>query len=482
MNKPSILNRVASFILAIGILTPTLLWSQSETVNSADSEAPVAPPVPAVNPEKAMTDLQQAYQKEFAFLAAQKADLEARVTAFQQRATNEANQAETRIDSLQGSIVGLQSRADRINDLLTEADRNIESIEDNRGTLEATYQQAKSTLEQISDDLIDANLFENSDDLSKIALIFGTAAEQLNELGTVRSEPGKFYLVDGTEATGNIIKVGNIAAYGVSNAQSEAANAGVLAPAGEGRYKLWNNETAEQAQALLKGGAPNNLPIFLYETLNKSIEETEKRGVIGTIEDGGSIAWIIVALGVLALLMALLRSIFLRQASGSTSKILAAVSQHVSAGDHTKALEACKKRGGATGRVMGSAIRNLDRDREHIEDIISEAILHENAHLNRFGNVIMVVAAVAPLLGLLGTVTGMITTFDIITEFGTGDPKLLSGGISIALITTEIGLIVAIPALILGNLLNGWAEGIKENMEKAALRVINLEQQRRIKV
>jgi biopolymer transport protein ExbB len=72
----------------------------------------------------------------------------------------------------------------------------------------------------------------------------------------------------------------------------------------------------------------------------------------------------------------------------------------------------------------------------------------------------------------------MITTFDIITEFGTGDPKLLSGGISIALITTEIGLIVAIPALIFGNLLSGWAENIKDSMEKAALRVINLEQAR----
>jgi biopolymer transport protein ExbB len=85
----------------------------------------------------------------------------------------------------------------------------------------------------------------------------------------------------------------------------------------------------------------------------------------------------------------------------------------------------------------------------------------------------MVIAAVAPLLGLLGTVTGMIATFDIITEFGTGDPKLLSSGIAIALITTEVGLAVAIPALIFGNLLSGWAESIKDDMEKAALHVMN---------
>ena len=144
------------------------------------------------------------------------------------------------------------------------------------------------------------------------------------------------------------------------------------------------------------------------------------------------------------------------------------------------ALEACKKRKGSTSRVVSAALRNLDRDREHLEDIISEAILHESSHLNRFGSMIMVIAAVAPLLGLLGTVTGMISTFDIITEFGTGDPKLLSGGISIALITTEVGLAVAIPALLFGNLLSGWAEGIKDDMEKAALRIINTEQSRRL--
>jgi biopolymer transport protein ExbB len=68
----------------------------------------------------------------------------------------------------------------------------------------------------------------------------------------------------------------------------------------------------------------------------------------------------------------------------------------------------------------------------------------------------------------------MIETFDIITDFGTGDPKLLSGGIAVALVTTQLGLIVAIPALLLGNLLSGWAERIKDEMEQAALRVTNL--------
>jgi len=68
----------------------------------------------------------------------------------------------------------------------------------------------------------------------------------------------------------------------------------------------------------------------------------------------------------------------------------------------------------------------------------------------------------------------MIETFDMITEFGTGDPKLLSEGIAIALVTTELGLIVAIPALLLGSLLSSWARNIKRDMEHSALRIINV--------
>ena len=103
-----------------------------------------------------------------------------------------------------------------------------------------------------------------------------------------------------------------------------------------------------------------------------------------------------------------------------------------------------------------------------------EQILAEMQPIDRFGTMILVFAGVAPLLGLLGTVTGMIATFDAITEFGTGDPRLLSGGISEALITTELGLIVAIPTLLVGNLLSGMGEKLKRRLEVGALAVSNL--------
>ena len=178
-------------------------------------------------------------------------------------------------------------------------------------------------------------------------------------------------------------------------------------------------------------------------------------------------------------LFALLRAFFLLQAGAAVQPIIDSVSPLVQQRRIQEAIEACKRHKGSAARVVTSALRNLDREREHLEDIISESILHESTRLNRFGSLILMIAGVAPLLGLLGTVTGMIQTFDVITEFGTSDPKLLAGGIAVALVTTEQGLLVAIPCLLFGNLLSGWADRIKDDMEKGALKVINLFQTQR---
>jgi biopolymer transport protein ExbB len=285
----------------------------------------------------------------------------------------------------------------------------------------------------------------------------------------MREEAGFFFLADGTEVNGKLLHIGRIASYGVSDQGS-----GALAPAGDGKFKIWAESKPDTALALASEKKPSNPGVFLYESSQRAIEEKAGKTVVGVIDSGGAIAWIIVGLGLVAVLLILWRFFFLKRASAAAGTVIADVGNLLHQGNLDEALKLTKNHKGATARVVGSALRNIDRDREHIEDIISEQILHESAHLNRFGSIIMVIAAVSPLLGLLGTVTGMISTFDIITEFGTGDPKLLSGGISIALVTTEVGLAVAIPALIFGNLLSGWAESIKDDMEKAALHVINI--------
>jgi biopolymer transport protein ExbB len=123
--------------------------------------------------------------------------------------------------------------------------------------------------------------------------------------------------------------------------------------------------------------------------------------------------------------------------------------------------------------MLCAAVENSDEDREVIEEILYETIIKAQPKLERFLAFIAVVAATAPLLGLLGTVTGMIKTFKLITIVGTGDARNLSSGISEALITTKWGLIVAIPTLIIHALLNRKAKGVVGSMEQAAVSFIN---------
>jgi len=299
--------------------------------------------------------------------------------------------------------------------------------------------------------------------------VFIASDEVARSLSSTRVTDGAFYIKDGSEVQAKIIKVGNIATFGVSKEFS-----GALVPAGANKLKLWNApEASLTAEALKNKKDIDSIDIFIYENLSNEVQDTVEKTAIDIITSGGMIGWIIVILGLVGLVLAGARTLFLANAS-STSDTLAkdALSKLLASGKD-EALKFLKPKKNATARVLKATIRNLDRDREHIEDIVAEAILHESGRLDRFGSAIIVIAAVSPLLGLLGTVTGMIATFDIITEFGTGDPKLLSGGISIALVTTELGLIVAIPILMIGNLLGGWAERVKDNMEHSALHLIN---------
>ena len=432
----------------------------NEQSTGQSAETPQQPAAP----EQQQPSLEQAYQREFAFLQGQKRDLEQRLAQMQETVQAEKSRLQSDIRSLEADVVEMRGRADRMDDLLFESERAVEAARENSDLLGATFTQADFTL----DEAWNSELGDKAPGAEDVRGLFDAALAFLDKGHEVWRESGEFFLADGTRVDGDIIHVGNVAAYGLSEQGS-----GALAPAGDGELKIWNTETAEQAQALAAGQMPDPLPMFLFESLNAEVEKKTAKGLFETVSAGGVIGWVIFFLGLVGLALVLLRVVFLQRAGASTDRVLDAVSGHVKRGDRNAALEVIKRKQGSTARVLGATIRNLDRDREHVEDIVSESILHENSHLNRFGAVIMVIAAVSPLLGLLGTVTGMIATFDVITEFGTGDPKLLSGGISIALVTTELGLIVAIPLLLFGNLLSGWAERIKTDMEKAALRVIN---------
>ncbi len=175
------------------------------------------------------------------------------------------------------------------------------------------------------------------------------------------------------------------------------------------------------------------------------------------IDQGGVVGYVIIVLGIIGLLIAVWRLLYL---SG------------VGAGIRKQLKSETPSEKNPLGRILKVYDDNADTDTETLELKLDEAILREAPSLERWQGGIKVLAAVAPLLGLLGTVTGMIATFQAITLFGTGDPKLMAGGISQALVTTVLGLCVAIPLVLLHSWVAGRSRGLIEILEEQTAGII----------
>lgn len=126
------------------------------------------------------------------------------------------------------------------------------------------------------------------------------------------------------------------------------------------------------------------------------------------------------------------------------------------------------------GRVLAAGLANLDVSREVMRENIEAAGRHVVLELDRFLNTLGTIASITPLMGLLGTVIGMIKVFAVITEQGVGDPTVLSGGISEALITTAAGLTVAIPSVLFHRYFRGRVNELVVEMEQEAIRLVEV--------
>jgi len=203
------------------------------------------------------------------------------------------------------------------------------------------------------------------------------------------------------------------------------------------------------------------------------IEATESETLWQEIQKGGPVMAPIFAMASAAFLVALLKwlsLVFLRKPS---RKRVNALLDAVADGDEEAANEAARRIKGPTGRMLAEGVAHLRESRELVEEVMYETVLRTKLKLQRFLPFIAICAASAPLLGLLGTVTGIISTFKLITLFGSGDVRLLSGGISEALITTKYGLIVAIPSLLLHAFLARKVRAIVGQMETSAVALVN---------
>lgn len=202
------------------------------------------------------------------------------------------------------------------------------------------------------------------------------------------------------------------------------------------------------------------------------VEKTEET-FLEHVKKGGPLMYPIFAIAGAALLVALFKWLSMVFISTPSRRKIRALLSAISARDQSAIEQATKKLRGPVGRMLATGVEHIREPRELIEEVMYENVLTTRLKLNSMLPFISITASSAPLLGLLGTVTGIMNTFTLMTVFGTGDIKTLSSGISEALITTEFGLYVAIPSLLLYAFLSRKAKGVVDEMEKAAVAFLN---------
>ena len=275
--------------------------------------------------------------------------------------------------------------------------------------------------------------------------------QEMTELGKVIRFPATVINVDGEQNQRDVIRVGAF----------NALSGGV--------YLIYEDRKLQELPKQPAGTYLDTVPNFENATENMAVLALDpSRGSIlkvliqtpcfwERIKFGKEVGYAIIVLGVAAFILGLVRwfIVFL------TGRRVPEQKKGGQASDNNP-----------LGRILGIYEANRTSDVETLELKLDEAILRESASLDYLLWAVKVVSVVAPLMGLLGTVTGMIRTFQAITLFGTGDPKMMASGISEALVTTMLGLYVAIPMVLLHALVSNTSKGVVEVLEEQAAGLI----------
>lgn len=343
-----------------------------------------------------------------------------------------------------------------------------EKLKNREGTLGEVFgvvrQVAGDTRGEFQNSLISAQFPGREDFLTKVTesrtnpkmdhleKLWFMLQQQMTEQGKVVRFPAKVVSVEGGEEERVVTRVGPFNAVAAGQYLQyipETGKLGVLARQPESRH-------LETAAAIEESSGVTVFAVdpALGSILNKLIERPsfEER-----VDQGGPIGYVTIVLGVLGGLLGLYRLLYL---SVIGAKIRAQLGR-------SKA-----DSGNPLGRVLSVYEDHRGDNTETLELKLNEAILREISPLERGESMIKVLSVVAPLLGLLGTVTGMIQTFQAITLFGTGDPKMMAGGISEALVTTVIGLIVAIPLTLLHSVVSSHSGSLVQILEEQSAGLI----------
>ncbi len=335
-----------------------------------------------------------------------------------------------------------QQQAGTVNDLFAIVQQNAAEI---RTVISLSMVSAQFPQRgQFLDDLAERQDRTSMEDLKKIWLLL---LEEMNQSGKIVRFQAPVITPDGTETTQRVTRIGVFGA--VTQGQflrylPEAHKFVELARQPADRFRSLADQF-EKAQSGTHTMVVDPSKGAILALMVQSPDWKER------IQQGGIIGYIILLIGAVGLTIVIARFYIL-------GICMRRVKQQQLASE--------VQEDNPLGRLIDSAKTHQNASRDALALHLDETIHQETSRLHFGLTTLTVFAAVSPLLGLLGTVTGMIQTFESISLFGTGDPKLMSGGISQALVTTQLGLAVAIPLLLLHSFLHGRANSIIEVLDE----------------
>jgi biopolymer transport protein ExbB len=277
---------------------------------------------------------------------------------------------------------------------------------------------------------------------------------EMTQSGKVSQFSSEVTSLDGSTSTETITRIGTfnlVSADGFLNYNDEVGQVQPLAkqPAGyiTGTASDFFTETS------------GHHPLYIDPSRGGILAlETRKKVLMEFYHEGGTVGYAITVLLALGFIIALERMI-----------VLSTISSRIKSQE--KNLEQPNENN-PLGRLIKVYHENRNVDAETLELKLDEAILRETPKIDRGINLIKMFAAIAPLMGLLGTVIGMIMTFQTITLFGTGDPKIMAGDISLALVTTALGLICALPLILIHSVVAGKSKSVLQKLDEQSAGLI----------
>lgn len=354
----------------------------------------------------------------------------------------------------------------KIADLNEALSKRLGSLKELFGVLQQVSGDTKS---KFQNSLISAELPGRDVFLDELAQSMGTSSKlaSIDEIERVWFEIQREMTESGkvSRFSTDVVEAGGV------KVSKEVVRVGPFALIADGKYLDYNGTTGTVAELIRQpagryGDSAADLQTSSGNFIQFGLDPTggsilgllvQAPNLRERVEQGGLVGYIILAVGAVGLALALFKLITL-------SLVKFKVDRQLKSTSFTD--------DNPLGRVMQVRDKYPRADVEALELHLTEAILGEMPKLTSFLTIVKIISVVAPLMGLLGTVTGMINTFQAITLFGTGDPKLMAGGISTALVTTVLGLVVAIPTTLLYALLNTRSKSIVGVLQEQSAGVI----------